>query len=163
LRSLGFRLERRKRETANGTAEPVETAKAETAETETPKTETTETETPEPALAAPAESASQEAASTEPATDPAKAAEPEFDEIWRPGKRKDAHRARHGGRASKERKDGTGHAKRPPHQSEAKSGKPQGKRKGKGRGPAKPHHGKGKGQGQRQDHDSLTRERPEQS
>lgn len=189
LRSLGFRLERRKRETANGTAEPVETAKAETAETETPKTGTAETETPEPVLAATAESpspesASEEAASTEPAAGPAKAAEPEFDEIWRPGKRKDPHRARQGGRASKERKDGAGHAKRPPHQSEAKSGKPQGKRKGKGRGPAKPHHGKGKGQGQRQDHrpkrepmkpehspfaalkdlrDSLTRERPEQS
>ena len=185
LRALGFRLERRKKEAGNGAAAPAE-AEAPESQPESP-----ETASPEPSAPAaqpdkaPTEPVSAEAA---PAVEPpaevdAEAkAEPDFDEIWRPGKRKDTHRARHGGRASKERKDGAGRTRKPPHQSKSGHAKSQGKRKGKGRGPAKAH--QGKGQERRQNtrpkrepmnpehspfaalkelRDSLARERPEGS
>ncbi len=75
LRALGFRLERRKLEAGNGAGEAA-------------VSEPAPQEAAEPEQTAKAE----EAASSEDAPASAQPAEPAFDEIWRPGRRKEPHR-----------------------------------------------------------------------
>ena len=134
LRALGFRLERRKVEPGNGAASPSVAGDERTSDEE-PKAPPS---SPVPVETADGESKSQAQHEQAPeqlqqdASTASAAAEPVFDEIWRPGRRKDAHRHHHGGRTSKDRKAG-GRAKRPPHQAEGK-GRGKGKRKGKGQG-----------------------------
>jgi ATP-dependent RNA helicase SUPV3L1/SUV3 len=152
LRALGFRLERRKLEA--GAADPAE---GELAKGELAKSGTTsgESATAEPAAAnaASQDSApnaeSQDSATTEPtpaepiSAEPTPASateeppEPAFDEIWRPGKRKDSVRARRGERTAKEGEPGPGRGKRPPHHAE-NHGKNYGKGKGKGQDRGQP-------------------------
>jgi len=97
LRSLGFRLERKRLEAGEGCAKPADTpALKAVTETEKPKVEET-----------PAEAA--RADETKAFSDSAPA-EPEFDEIWRPGRRKEPHRAARSGpkpqRKEREKKPG---------------------------------------------------------
>ena len=132
LRSLGFRLERKKLEADEGAAKPADTEAPEaTTETEKPKAQETPTEkTLTEATAA-------EEAKAESDTAPAEPEKPEFDEIWRPGRRKEPRREARSG-TKPERKE---------------RGKEQGKERGK-TGQRQPRRnqsqGKGKGQSQRQ-------------
>jgi ATP-dependent RNA helicase SUPV3L1/SUV3 len=108
LRALGFRLERKKIEAGNGAAAPA------------------------PAETASAEPAAAEAAGEEP-QDAVAAAEPAFDEIWRPGKRRDSHRPQH--HRSKGRKPAEAGADRAPRHGKGhqKGGPERGQGKGKSR------------------------------
>lgn len=99
LRALGFRLERRKIEGGNG-ADAIP-AKAEAAPDKSPHTEAPLAEAA-PAAATAAEPAPAETETPTAETSDAVAeaprdavAEPAFDEIWRPGKRRDPHRPQH--------------------------------------------------------------------
>jgi ATP-dependent RNA helicase SUPV3L1/SUV3 len=96
LRALGFRLERRRPEDGKAGNRPAEAA------------------------AQTAEALSQGGAANEAA--PPESAEIAFDEIWRPGKRKEAHRANRGARtgAKPARNDRAKAATRQPHRSQEK-------------------------------------------
>jgi ATP-dependent RNA helicase SUPV3L1/SUV3 len=113
LRSLGFRLERRKIDGGNGAAIPglAEPGAAEASSAQA------DNATPESdAMAAVAQEGS--------------SPEPVFDEIWRPSKRRDTHRPKQDGR--KTRKTSDANASRPP-----RNGKGHKKAKGQERGQAK--------------------------
>ncbi|MDX2318575.1 MAG: helicase-related protein [Hyphomicrobiaceae bacterium] len=122
LRSLGFRLERKRLEAGEGAAKPAETPAPEAVtETEKPKVE----ETPAEAARADETKALSDAAS----------AEPEFDEIWRPGRRKEPHRAaRSGPKPQRKERD------KKPDKERSKSSQRQPRR----------NQSQGKGQSQRQ-------------
>jgi len=130
LRALGFRLERRKIEGEPGAGAIPATAEAAPAETETSLAETAEAAATEPAPAA-LETPAAEAADAvaEASKDTAPAPEPAFDEIWRPGKRRDTQRPQHArGKGRKPAEAGD----RPP-----RHGKSHKKAKGNERGQAK--------------------------
>jgi ATP-dependent RNA helicase SUPV3L1/SUV3 len=122
LRSLGFRLERKRLEAGEGAAKPADTPAPEAVtETEKPKVEET------PAEAAPADETK--------ALSDAASAEPEFDEIWRPGRRKEPHRAaRSGPKPQRKERD------KKPDKERSKSSQRQPRR----------NQSQGKGQSQRQ-------------
>jgi ATP-dependent RNA helicase SUPV3L1/SUV3 len=127
LRALGFRLDRRKLEGGNGLTEPAEAMPA--------------TSEPAPAETAPEETVA--AVSPEATAQPeGAAAEPAFDEIWRPGKRRETHRPPRGGRDSAPRAPGEASAKRPPRHGKGHDkgqGKPRGQERGQTRGPDRQH------------------------
>jgi ATP-dependent RNA helicase SUPV3L1/SUV3 len=153
LRALGFRLERRKLEAGNGAPAP---AKAEKVEGET--------STPGPTPVEPAHAAPSDAAA--PGEPPA---EPAFDEIWRPGRPKDNHRAHQGARSAKEKRPGRG--KRPPHHAKSPRKGKGADRPGKGQEPRQ--HRQPRRERMNPEHspfaalkalrDKLARERPESS
>lgn len=115
LRALGFRLERRKVSGGNGAAEP---AKAEHV--------VAAGEAPEDAPAEPPQD--EQSSEAAPQIDAAAALEPAFDEIWRPGKRRESRPQRAGPGAHK-----PGAANRPPRQ-----GKNHGKSRQEDRGQTRP-------------------------
>lgn len=115
LRALGFRLERRKIEAVNGDATAASVA------------------------APPAET---EATETAAATDPDPASEPVFDEIWRPGKRRDAHRPQRNRGRGQGQGQGQGQGRKPA-EAEGKRPPRHGKSNKKGSG-----HGRGHGKAQ---------------
>ena len=126
LRALGFRLERKKIEGGDdaptpGMAEPDATEPA-SVQTETPAVE-----------AAPPPAEATDATDAVAQSDASSASEPAFDEVWRPGKRRDTHRPQQ--RRGSERKPAEANAKSPP----PRHGK--GQRKGSG-------HERGQGKGQ---------------
>jgi ATP-dependent RNA helicase SUPV3L1/SUV3 len=128
LRALGFRLERRQLEGGDGAAGPAAETPLETAAA--PVTES-ETVAPEPPTL--------DAAAVEPT--PPEPVVPAFDEVWRPGKRREAHRPSRARTARPEDK-GEMPNKRPP-------------RRAQGRGPGKGHgrnRGKSQNSGQDQRH-----------
>lgn len=113
LRALGFRLERKKLEGGNNAGEPAKTpdpTPEAAAQTENPQAENPQTEDAQ-------------------STSDAPPAEPAFDEIWRPGKRKDPHRAPRN-RAKPPRKERAKDAQRPPRRNQGR-GQEQGQRQAK--------------------------------
>lgn len=109
LRALGFRLERRKLEGGNGATPPNQGADAS------------------------GDSAAAEAA---PQTEEAEAAEPAFDEIWRPGKRKEASRPPRA-RGAKGSKPADAAPKRPRRHGKGQGGQGKGQDRGQDRGQAR--------------------------
>ncbi|MEZ5874778.1 MAG: helicase-related protein [Hyphomicrobiales bacterium] len=96
LRALGFRLERRKLQGGNGASEPAATeASANSATVEEAKSQEDQASAPPPA-------------------------EPTFDEIWRPGRRKDTHRP-HPQKEKPVRKGREKPGKRPPRHAKGQA------------------------------------------
>ena len=145
LRALRFRMERRKLEGGDGVAEPAkaeptetqpapaESATADTATIEAPAAIELSPETAPPPEAEAAEGSPDTAPPPE-AAPPAAAAEPAFEEIWRPGKRREAHRPPRARRDNAARAPGDASAKRPPHHGK---GHGQGKAGNQDRGQAR--------------------------
>ncbi|HUU65948.1 MAG TPA: helicase-related protein [Methyloceanibacter sp.] len=141
LRALGFRLERRPVENAG--AEPAAPAVA--VEGQSPQDQAVSTE------AVPPDQEATAAETPEPEATAAKAApEPAFDEIWRPGKRKEPQRAPRNA------------ANAPRHDRARDGANERGKeRSGKG-APRQPRRGRGQGHGQGQGHAEAQRQAAEQ-
>jgi len=129
LRALGFRLERRKLESGNGATPP------------TPAAE-------EPGGEVPPESAAK--------AEDAATAEPAFDEIWRPGKRKEAHHPPPRARAARSQSHKSQSNRSQSKQADASAKRPQRHGKGQTRD-----HGKGQDRGQARSHDRQRQAKPE--
>jgi ATP-dependent RNA helicase SUPV3L1/SUV3 len=118
LRALGFRLERRKLETGNGAGQPAVPQQ--------------EPPAPEEAVAPEQTAQAEEATASEDAPAKAPAAQPAFDEIWRPGRRKESHRpARAAAKSPRGDRAGDGAKERTKNRPQ---GAPRAPRRGHGQG-----------------------------